>query len=195
MACSSLQIQSSAELAELRAVTTKLDAKLDVLLQSGMTDRSLLLSLVPFGPGLAFNAGAPVSVMEGICNSSLPGLLAPTLNLISPQTVSAQPCYQKVNECKLILRDGTCIVFAEAEVPDPPTTTFADNIPHLNRMWDDTSTYWNRESVLVIHGHPIPIVRWPDIYKQWRWGDWDTIKSNYVDWKVSRLLFVFLSLS
>jgi len=37
--------------------------------------------------------------------------------------------------------------------------------------------------VLKILGHPIPIVRWPDVYKRWKQGDWDVIKSNYVDWK------------
>ena len=182
-------MQSSAEMAELRAVTSKLEAKLDVLIQASGTPS--LLSPVPFGPGLTFNAGAPMSAMEGIRDSSSPGLLTPTLDLVSPQTVSDQ----QVSRRRLILGDGTCLVFTEADVPDPPTTTFADNIPRLNRMWDDTSTYWNRESVLVIHGHPIPIIHWPDVYKRWRRGDWDTIKSNYVDWKVGGFLFLFLSLS
>jgi hypothetical protein len=118
--------------------------------------------------------------MEGVHDSSSPDLSAPTLNLVSQQTVSDE----QISKRTLILADGTCLVFAEADVPNLPTTTFADNIPHLNRMWDDTSNYWNGESVLMIHGHPIPIVRWPDVYKRWRRGDWDTIKSNYVDWKV-----------
>jgi hypothetical protein len=156
-----------------------------------MPDRSLLLSPVPFGPGLTFNAGAPTSAMEGVHDSSSPDLSAPTLNLVSQQTVSDE----QISKRTLILADGTCLIFSEADVPNPPTTTFADNIPRLNRMWDDTSNYWNGESVLMIHGHPIPIVRWPDVYKRWRRGDWDTIKSNYVDWKVSGFLFVFVFLS
>jgi hypothetical protein len=87
----------------------------------------------------------------------------------------------------LALGDGTSLVFTEDDVPDPPTTTFTDDIPRLNRMWDDTSVYWDQDSVLKILGHPIPVVRWPEVYKRWKRGDWDIIKSNYVDWKVCKI--------
>jgi len=50
-------------------------------------------------------------------------------------------------------------------------------------MWDDMSVYWKRDLVLKILGHLIPIVHWPEVYKRWKRGDWDVIKSNYVDWK------------
>jgi hypothetical protein len=59
-------------------------------------------------------------------------------------------------------------------------------------MWDDMNAHWNGKSVLNILGHPIPIVYWPDVYKWWRQDNWDTIKSNYVDWKVSESLFFLL---
>jgi hypothetical protein len=50
------------------------------------------------------------------------------------------------------------ITFAAKDVPPPPTTTFTDNIPCLNSMWDDTSMYWDQDSVLKILGDPIAFV-------------------------------------
>jgi hypothetical protein len=84
----------------------------------------------------------------------------------------------------LSLGNGTTIVFTEDDVPAPPTTTFTDNIPRLNSMWDDTSVHWDRDSVLKIFGHPIALIYWPEVYTRWKAGDWDTLKSQYVNWKV-----------
>ena len=85
---------------------------------------------------------------------------------------------------RLLLGNGHSITFTAQDVPSPPTTTFTDNIPRLNSMWDDTSMYWDQDSVLRILGHPIALVYWPIIYTRWRAGDWDTLKTQYGHWKV-----------
>jgi hypothetical protein len=64
----------------------------------------------------------------------------------------------------LSLGNGMTIIFTEDNVPAPPTTTFTDNIPRLNSMWDDTSVHWNQDSVLKIFGHPIALSYWPEVY-------------------------------
>ena len=93
---------------------------------------------------------------------------------------------QMVHEKSRTLRFGSghVITFTAQDVPPPPTTTFPDNIPHLNSMWDDTTGHWNRDSVLRIHGHPIALVYWPVVYTRWRPGDWDTLKTQFGHWKV-----------
>lgn len=84
----------------------------------------------------------------------------------------------------LQLGNGHSITFTAQDVPPPPTTTFTDNIPRLNSMWDDTSMYWDRDSVLKILGHPIALIYWPIVYTRWRAGDWDTLKTQFGHWKV-----------
>lgn len=93
----------------------------------------------------------------------------------------------------LRLGNGYTITFTAEDVPPPPTTTFTDNIPRLNSMWDDTSMYWDQDSVLKILGHPIALVYWPIIYTRWRAGDWDTLKTQFGHWKVCNdTLFSFI---
>jgi hypothetical protein len=84
----------------------------------------------------------------------------------------------------LQLGNGHSITFTAQDVPPPPTTTFTDNIPRLNSMWDDTSMYWDQDSVLRILGYPIALVYWPIVYTRWRAGDWDTLKTQFGHWKV-----------
>ncbi|KAG1818446.1 uncharacterized protein BJ212DRAFT_1269067 [Suillus subaureus] len=50
-------------------------------------------------------------------------------------------------------------------------------------MWDDTSPYWGKESVLMIKGHPIPIVYWPYVYRYGKYGQWQGTKSQWMGWR------------
>ena len=90
----------------------------------------------------------------------------------------------RIRKRTLVLGNGHAITFTAQDVPPPPTTTFTDNIPRLNSMWDDTSMFWDQDSVLRILGHPIALVYWPIVYTRWRTGDWDTLKTQYGHWKV-----------
>lgn len=38
--------------------------------------------------------------------------------------------------------------------------------------------------MLKIFGHPIALSYWLEVYTRWKAGDWDTLKSQYVNWKV-----------
>jgi len=85
----------------------------------------------------------------------------------------------------LKLGDGTEVSFAVSSIPDPIAVTFTQDIPRLNAMWDDTSPHWGGESVLMMEGHPIPIVYWPDVYRYGKCGQWRGTKSRWTDWRVS----------
>lgn len=84
----------------------------------------------------------------------------------------------------LVLGDKSRLRFTEAQVPDPPALTFTSNIARLNRMWDDTSSHWGKESVLSILGHPIALVYWPQVYKYWKGDQWKGTKGKWFEWKV-----------
>ncbi|KAH9482199.1 hypothetical protein JR316_0004294 [Psilocybe cubensis] len=81
------------------------------------------------------------------------------------------------------------ITFSSSDVPPPPAVSFASDIPGLNRMWDDTSIYWDGYSVLTIKGTAIPIVYWKEIYTskgsvEWKPKQWESLKGKFFDWKI-----------
>lgn len=101
----------------------------------------------------------------------------------------------------LKLGNGTIISFTPNDVPLPPAPTFAHDLPRLNRMWDDTSAYWDGQSALRIKGIPIAIIYWPIIYASskidgpWKSGHWNILKSRHSEWKVRHTPFFSLSFS
>jgi hypothetical protein len=53
----------------------------------------------------------------------------PSLEFSVPMTVASQQTDQPIIACKLMLRDGTYLVFSEKDIPSPLAMTFTDNIP------------------------------------------------------------------
>jgi hypothetical protein len=68
-----------------------------------------------------------------------------------------------------------------------PATSFAEDIEHLNQMWDDMSPHWRDDSVVKINTQSIALVYWPEIFK--KTGLWSAHKSNWTEWKVSLHLY------
>lgn len=91
----------------------------------------------------------------------------------------------------IVLGNETCLEFTEQDVGPPPVISFANDLPRLNRMWDDTSANWDGHSVLVIKGIPIPIIYWKEVYARtksggsWKSGHWKRVKGSWCEWKVS----------
>ncbi|KAF8812084.1 hypothetical protein BYT27DRAFT_7133573 [Phlegmacium glaucopus] len=89
----------------------------------------------------------------------------------------------------LTLGNSTTLTFTPDDVPFPPAPTFADDLPRLNRMWDDTSTNWDGQSALHIKDVPIAIVYWPFVYASskvdgpWKSRQWNVLKSRHSEWK------------
>lgn len=140
-------------------------------------------------PWLPFSASADSPALPLVAPTSVPLPSTATLSLENSATR------------KLKLGDGTCIEFTADEAGPPPAISFADNLPGLNRMWDDRSGNWDGQSALVIKGIPIPIVYWRAVYgrlkseksgKAWKVGDWKKLKRSWSEWKVSFLFFFHL---
>lgn len=85
--------------------------------------------------------------------------------------------------------DNTTITFTQDDVPDPPAVSFADDIPKLNSMWDDSPAHWGREAHLIINGHLIPLVYWPDAYRYGKKKQWQGTKAKWHEWKVNSIFF------
>lgn len=105
----------------------------------------------------------------------------------TPTPSGAGPVCPRLHPRPLILDDGRQLSITESDVPDPPVVSFAENIPQLNRMWDNTSCHWQNKSPLVIQGVPIPIKHWPEIYRYWKEGQWQGTKGKWWEWKVSSI--------
>jgi len=95
----------------------------------------------------------------------------------------------------LKLGNSTTLTFTPADVPFLPAPTFADDLAHLNRMWDDMLTNWDGQSALHIKDVPITIVYWPFVYASskvdgpWKSRQWNVLKSRHSEWKVCHYNF------
>jgi hypothetical protein len=89
-------------------------------------------------------------------------------------------------QCQVKLRNGTILCFSKQSVPDPPWIKFASDIPHLMRIWDDSSAEWNPvEAVLHIQGQPVALKHWQNVYHYGKAGQWAGTKKNWANWQVS----------
>ena len=92
----------------------------------------------------------------------------------------------------IILGDGKCIKFMADDVGPALAISFVNDLPQLNRMWDDTSEFWDGHLVLIIKGVPIPIVYWKEVYvwlktggSSWKPGHWKRVRGSWCEWEVS----------
>ncbi|TRM55436.1 hypothetical protein BD626DRAFT_542703 [Schizophyllum amplum] len=72
-------------------------------------------------------------------------------------------------------------VLRESDLPSAPAGVGTD-IARIACMWAYDG-HWRGESALHLHGHPVPMQYWPDIFKYWHKGNWEAIKSDYVKWR------------
>ena len=87
---------------------------------------------------------------------------------------------------QLCLGNGTILSFTEEEVSDPPAISFADDIPRLVRMWDDTFEEWDpKDCVLHIQEQPIALVHWRDVYRYGKKKQWKGMLNKWTEWQVA----------
>jgi hypothetical protein len=144
----------------------------------------------------ALTSDTPSSLTSALCvSTSSP---AATSTCLRYQAGNIQEEIHSHEARTLKLGNSTIISFTPDDVPLPPAPTFAHDLPRLNRMWDDTSTYWDGQSALRIKGIPIAIIYWPIVYASskvdgpWKSGHWNILKSRHSEWKVRRTPFLSL---
>jgi len=167
----------------------------DPLLKQGLetanTQPTKILSYVAVGSACLDNPAAVAAPSDS--HTSLQSLRAPSpVTAPSPAAAlspAAAPSHSHAQTRSLTLGDGQVLVFTEEDVPSPPAVSFADDLPALNRMWDDTSIFWDSRSCLVIKHYPIALVYWKDVYtskqgRSWKPGQWKGTKGKWFEWKV-----------
>jgi hypothetical protein len=95
---------------------------------------------------------------------------------------------------ELKLANGRSLFFEKQRVPDPPSISFAKDLPRMMRMWDDNLPEWNpSDAVLRIRGEPIALKHWPEVYRYGKSSQWEGTKKNWAHWRVSVFCPLFLS--
>ena len=147
--------------------------------------------------GASTHQEAPVSMMPIPVAPVLSNNVAASAgtNHAQREVVSLNPAHPTSSPLplrSLVLANGIRVEFTAADVPPPPSMSFAHDIPLLNSMWDDASPHWGNYSVLNIRGVYIPITYWKKVYSRcpngggaaWKPKQWQSIKNNYSKWQV-----------
>ena len=74
------------------------------------------------------------------------------------------------------------LIFTALDISDPSYLKYSDNMERLIHDWEDSS-------YITIHGVPIPLKYWSQIFRWAKPKVWDVIKDNWSNWKVSSFIF------
>ncbi|KAK0437248.1 uncharacterized protein EV420DRAFT_1670065 [Desarmillaria tabescens] len=111
----------------------------------------------------------------------------PTSELDGNAPVSSDDTAINPIQCSLVFADGQTITVHQGDVPPTKPFCYASNLESLIRCWDDRNPDWapSIDYPIVIHGRPVPIKYWKDIYKlnKKTGNEWEKLKSNWLDWK------------
>lgn len=69
------------------------------------------------------------------------------------------------------------LVFTALDISDPPYLKYSDDMEGLIRDWEDSS-------YITIHGVPIPLKYWSQVFRWAKPKAWDVLKDNWSNWKV-----------
>ncbi|KAF4597693.1 hypothetical protein EYR40_008158 [Pleurotus pulmonarius] len=112
-------------------------------------------------------------------HSSSPSTPLPVLPTISGTPPSPLKSFT------LTLGDGFRLSFTAHDVPEPPFLSFAKDLESLPPMWSDTSPVWDpSKAPFSIHGHPIALVHWRELY-HCKPQQWNGLKKRWHERKVS----------
>ena len=69
------------------------------------------------------------------------------------------------------------LVFTAFDISDLPYLKYSDNMEGLIHDWEDSS-------YITIHGVPIPLKYWSQVFRWAKPKAWDILKDNWSNWKV-----------
>lgn len=130
--------------------------------------------------------GSTEAMVDGITNNHrAPSVVVPLqAAMLSEQTPSSAAPSPDPLEC-IELANGRILSFSKKSIPDPPSISFAKDLPRLVRIWDDGASEWTpADAVLRIQGEPIALKYWPDLYRYGKSHQWSGIKGNWTKWQV-----------
>ncbi|KAI5894819.1 uncharacterized protein SCHCODRAFT_02598163 [Schizophyllum commune H4-8] len=77
--------------------------------------------------------------------------------------------------------NGLLLEFTDDDV-QAPAGGIGSDVERIACMWTFDS-YWRRDSPLTIHGHPIPLSIWPELFNHRKPELWTYYKSHYIKWR------------
>ncbi|KAL1733905.1 hypothetical protein EV714DRAFT_203912, partial [Schizophyllum commune] len=77
--------------------------------------------------------------------------------------------------------NGILLEFIDDDV-QAPAGGIGSDVERIACMWAFDS-YWRRDSPLTIHGHPIPLSIWPELFKHRKSELWTYYKSHFIKWR------------
>ncbi|KAJ3563884.1 hypothetical protein NP233_g8651 [Leucocoprinus birnbaumii] len=88
----------------------------------------------------------------------------------------------------IYLSNSKPLTFHTSDVPLIPAVSFADDISHLSRMWDNTAPDWDGDDcIFCINTCAIALKHWPAVFK-WAPGNrWAGIKKYWNEWQAHLL--------
>ncbi|PBK75764.1 hypothetical protein ARMSODRAFT_1050463 [Armillaria solidipes] len=90
-------------------------------------------------------------------------------------------------QCSLVFADGQVLTVRQGDVPPTKPFSYTTNIESLIQCWDDCNPDWAPpvDHPIIIHGRPIPIKYFRDIYKlnKKTGNEWEKLKNVWLDWK------------
>ncbi|KAK0463133.1 uncharacterized protein EV420DRAFT_1732692 [Desarmillaria tabescens] len=111
----------------------------------------------------------------------------PTSELDENALVSSDGTAHNPIQCLLVFADGETLAIHQGDVPPTKPFCYASNFPNLIRSWDNHSPDWvpSADYPIIIHGHPIPIKYWKDLYKRNKktGNEWEKLKNDWLYWK------------
>ena len=143
------------------------------------------------GHGMCPSAPIPIAPAPHGSQLNEPACTTTSFNSVPPPLLASPPSLADDCPTRTITLAGQFkLSFAENDVPHAPSISFADDLDALNSMWDDTSSYWQGHSALVVNNFPIAITYWKQVYtskngKNWKPGQWKILKGRYFEWRVS----------
>jgi hypothetical protein len=124
----------------------------------------------------------PVGVGAGVPLAAVSGPTQHMAAAANPSLHSTAVDNTKIRT--VLLGSGMLLSFTDNDVPDPTAVSFAHDIDRLAAMWDDGSSRWRGDSVLMIKGHAIALKHWPTVYKYGKPGQWKGTKNKWAEWRV-----------
>ncbi|KAG2062643.1 hypothetical protein BDR04DRAFT_1123806, partial [Suillus decipiens] len=167
---------------EIRALLSWADA-ITSMYPYELTDGIPLPASAPNPPALTSHSTAQPSTADALLEEAIVqnGVINTTVASHQQHPLAVEQ--GSSNKLRVLnLRDGTILQLADDNIPDPPAVSFANDIPHLNVMWDDCSMHWLNESVFAIQGHHIAIKYWPSLYHYGYNQQWKGTKHKWSGW-------------
>ncbi|KAF7779027.1 hypothetical protein Agabi119p4_3375 [Agaricus bisporus var. burnettii] len=155
---------------------------------------TLLSPLPPPLPSTAATAMPSLTLAPSSQPACLPASQPPFLAFaghasVSPAVVPTVVVPNEKDKERAVQLGGNFVLrFRPSEIPYSAAAILSQDIPRIAKIWDDTLPCWDpAAAALTIHGHPVALRYWPQIYFRDPRQRWESLKRTWNAWKTIAL--------